>query len=493
MSLTRKVAHNTLIQFTGKIIGTILALITASFMMRYLNPEGFGEYTTIIAFLGIFSIMEDLGLYLIVTREISKDNVDQEKILGNALGLKLVASIGVLALAPIAVLFFNYSPTIKWGILIGTVSFLFILLNQVIIGVFQKYLRTDKIAIGEVIGRIVWLLGVIFCVYFKLDLLWIIAFISVSNLCNFLYVYISAQRFVKIRLKFDLKVWKYLMKLALPLAFSVVLNMVYFKLDIIILSWFQPQEDVGIYGAAFKVLESLITFAAIFAGLLLPVMARYATKDRERFARIYRKGFDILSVFIVPLIVGTLFLAEPLIVLFGGEGYEKSGVVLQILIFAVGSIYFSHLFGNTVIALGHQKKIVWIYLSAAMAALVVNFTLIPLYSYYGAAVSSLICEGIVFFGTLILVYRTSKIWPHFKTFWKSLLAAGVMAIVLYFLPDWDAALTGNETLNLAIELAISITIAALVYFVIIYLLRGVDKSIIKEVLSLKKEKSNVEE
>src|SRR3990167_10087051 len=102
MSLTRKIAHNSLIQFAGKIIGTALALVTISLMLRYLKQEGFGVYTTAINFLAVFGILADMGLYLIMTREISKDNADINAITSNAFTLRLVVSVACLALAPLA-------------------------------------------------------------------------------------------------------------------------------------------------------------------------------------------------------------------------------------------------------------------------------------------------------------------------------------------------------------------------------------------------------
>ncbi|MFH2104715.1 MAG: oligosaccharide flippase family protein, partial [Parcubacteria group bacterium] len=181
MTLARKVAHNTMIQFAGKALGTVLALVTIAFMTRYLGQKGFGEYTTIIAFLSVFATMADLGLYMVVTREISKDGADEKKIVSNALAIKLTAAVGILIITPFIALLFPYSQTVVYGIAIGAFSFLFILLNQTLIGVFQKHFRMDKVALGEIAGRVVWLLGVLLTIHFGWGLLVMISFIALSN------------------------------------------------------------------------------------------------------------------------------------------------------------------------------------------------------------------------------------------------------------------------------------------------------------------------
>jgi len=117
-SLTRKVARNTIVQFTGKTIATFLAIFIASLMMRYLGPGGFGEYTIVITFLAIFSTLADLGLQATLTREISKKGAQVEKIVSNIFTMKLLFSLGILLLAPLIALFFPYSGIVKRGILI---------------------------------------------------------------------------------------------------------------------------------------------------------------------------------------------------------------------------------------------------------------------------------------------------------------------------------------------------------------------------------------
>lgn len=471
MSLARKVAQNTIIQFTGKIIGTILALITVGLMMRYLGKIGFGEYTTIVGFLGTISIIADLGLYLVVTREISRDGANETKIVNNALSIRLFAAVIVLSSAPFLAILFPYSQTIVIGIAIATLSFLFTSLNQVMIGIFQKHFRMDKVAIGEITGRITWLLGVIIVTRLDLGLLVMIGVIAFSNFINFALIVIFANKYVKIRLDFDWKYWKKILKIAAPLAISVIFTLVHFKVDTVLLSVLKPPEDVGIYGAAYKALEGLITFAAIFSGILLPVLSKYAFTNKEKFANAYRRGFDALIIFIIPMIVGTLFFAEPVMNLFGGGEFDASAPVLKILIFAVGAIFLAHLFGNTAVALNQQKKLMWVYFSAAVVAIILNIILIPAYSYYGAAVTTVITEIIVCFGTLYIVYRASKVAPGLKVFFRTLLASATMVGVIIILPD--------------IYFIINVALAGIAYFIVLYLLKGFSKEFVLEIIKFR--------
>ncbi len=476
MSLTRKIAHNSLIQFAGKIIGTALALVTISLMLRYLKQEGFGVYTTAINFLAVFGILADMGLYLIMTREISKDNADINAITSNAFTLRLVVSVACLALAPLAGLIFPYSTLTKQAIAIGAFSFLAISLNQILVGIFQKHFRMEKVAIGEIAGRLVWLAGAVVVIKMDLGILAMMAAISVSSLINFLITYSFSRRYVKLRLSFNLEWWKKLMAMTAPLAISVVLNLMYFKAGIIILSVLKGDgAEVGILGAAQKILENLITFAAIFAGLLFPVFSRYVFSNREKFARIFRKSFDAMAIIAIPLITGTLFLAKPLMIFFGEQEFADSAGVLRGLIFAVGAIFFGNLSGNAVVACNKQKKMIPVYAVCVVLAIGLSFGLIPTFSYYGAVTATIVTELIVAIASTIIVLKTTGVRPHFKTAGKSLVASGAMALWLFLAPvSW--------------HFLISAAIAMGIYFAVLYLIRGLAKDIILEIVRVRSER-----
>ena len=134
----QKIAANTIIQILGKALTTIIGLVTIGLLLRYLGQTGYGEYTTILVFVGIFSTLTDLGLYIIHVREISKVE-NYSRITSSILTLRLLAGLIILSLAPIlAWLFFPYSASVKLGILVAAISFFFISLYQILFFLFQK-------------------------------------------------------------------------------------------------------------------------------------------------------------------------------------------------------------------------------------------------------------------------------------------------------------------------------------------------------------------
>jgi len=471
MRLAAKIAYNTIAQVISKIIATVLGLLSIALITRYLGQTGFGQYTTIITFLSFFAVIADLGLTLVTVQMISRPGADQEKTLGNLLALRLVSAIIFLGLAPLVVFFFPYDPTVKIGVIITSFSFLFIALNQVLVGIFQKHLRLDKVSIAEVASRVALLVGIIFAVKFDSGLIGIMTVTVLSSLLNFCLHYIFSRSFVRFRLSFDLGAWRDIITRSWPLAVTIIFNLIYLKADTLLLSLIKRPSDIGIiaevglYGAAYKVIDVLTTFPFMFAGIVLPIMtARWAEKNQDGFKIVLQKSFDLMAVIAIPLVIGAQFLAEDIMVAVAGGEFILSGQILRILIVAVAFIFLGCMFAHAVIAIDKQKKIIWAYAFVALSALAGYFVLIPRFSYFGAAWVTIYSELAIALASFFLVRKYTGFLPGFKTAGKAVAAAAVMATVL-----WVANVQGWH--NLPITLGLSI----IVYFSALYVFRGITK------------------
>ena len=91
-----------------------------------------------------------------------------------------------------------------------------------------------------------------------------------SAVSIFILNFFFARKYIPLSLAFNFSYWKKLLKTAFPIAVSIVLTLIYFKIDSIFLSLGfinrssgNPITDVGIYNIAYKVLEGVIFFPLI--------------------------------------------------------------------------------------------------------------------------------------------------------------------------------------------------------------------------------------
>lgn len=467
MTLVRKIAYNTVVSTGARLIGVALSLISIGLIARYLGNNGFGSYSLVLAFLYTFDSLADLGLYSLMVREISKPGADEKKVASNIFTIRMSVLLVFIGIASAAVWLFPYSTEVKIGTMVAGISFLFLSMGQVLMGIFQKYLRTDRPAVADVSGRIVQLILIVICVKAGVGFYGVIAALVISGFVNFMLLFIFAKKYVNFSLEFDFAYWKQLIKATLPIAASIVLTLIYFKIDSIFLSLPiinkyspNPISDVGIYGIAYKILEGLIFFPAMFVGLIMPLLSASAFTDREKFKKVFQKTLDILLIFIVPLIIGILMLSLPIVVLVGGSGFSASAPVLNILALAIGLIFLGNLFGSSIIALDKQKTGAWIYFSGMVVNIVTNLIFIPRYRYVGAAWTTAATELLVTVLMLLLISKTIHCFPKFSII-RPLIAGGVMAGFIYLFNSWNVFLLVGGGL--------------IIYLIVLYLIGGIKK------------------
>jgi O-antigen/teichoic acid export membrane protein len=478
MNLSSKIAYNTIIQLAGKVVSTVLGLIALALMARYLGQSGFGSYITIINFVSFFAVIADLGLTLVTVQMISRPNIDEKNILNNLLGLRLVSVLIFLALAPIIAIFLPYALYIKMGILIATLSFLFPALNQVLIGLFQKNLRMDKAVIAETISRIVLVIGIYLSIKLSWGLNGMLWATVISAAFNFVVAYFLATKFHFLKPTFDFKFWKEVIKKSWPLAITIVLNLLYLKTDTLILSLIKTPGEVGLYGAAYRIIDVLTTLPFMFAGIILPILTLSWFEERkEYFALVLQKSFDLMAIFSLPIIAGTLVLAKPLLILVAGDEFADSGLILKVLIFALVAIFLGCMFAHAVIAINKQKEMIGFYIFVSLSAVVLYLIFIPFFSYFGAAAITIYSELAIAFFSAYIVWRHTNFIPSFKIFIKSIIASTIMWLGLYFIPtsfnySWIGLITSSS-------------LAVFIYFVSLYLIKGITTNDLKILLNKK--------
>lgn len=432
--LARSVGRNTAIQFLGKIIGTILGVVTAGMIQRYLRVEGYGVYTAAMAYVGFFSVVADLGLYLILIRELNKPGADEDRVVGNLLAIRWTSAFIVLTLsAAIIWLIPAYNHTVRVAVAVASVSFVAVAATQLLVGLFQTKMAMIRVTVAELVGRVVLLGGAVVVVMTNAGLYALLGAVVGGSLLNFLIVWWSARRYVSLRLRFEWPYWRTIIVDTLPVSASIVLNLIYFKADTIMLSFFHKGDyAIGLYGSAYKVLEILITFPSIFVGLLLPALGQAFQRGQPgQFQAVFQKGFDLLLMMGAPILVGGWILAQQILVAIGKTEFAPGGPVLQLLLIALLASFLNSLSGHSITIINRQRQMVWGYLGVAVIGLIAYLTLIPRFSYYGAAWGTIVTESLAAIIGYILILRVMKFRLSLRAVPNILLGCAAMGGSMY--------------------------------------------------------------
>ena len=430
--MLQSIVKNVSVSFIGRVFGSALALVSLGFMARMLGTDGFGEYATILAYLAVFQLFADFGFHTLLTREITQHPNKEKELVSQFITLRIVIVVVFLAVACGLIFLFPYSDSVKAGVVIAASGVFAMSLSQIFLGVLQKHFVVYKGALAEVMGRVVQLALIVLFFYTGGGLYHIlIAFLAsvfITLLINIFFV----RKIVRFSLAFSIDKWKAILKNALPVAVSIIFTLLYFKADTILLSLMKDAEAVGLYNIAYKVLEAFIFFPAALFGILMPVLSKQAQKSA-----VLGKTLSVLShisvLVVVPFVIGGVLVSSSILNIIGGEEFLDSTLTLQVLFVAMGFIVFGNLFGNTGIALNIQKKTMIAYILGFVFNVVANLIVIPIYSYQGAAVTTLATEIIVTISLGFIIYKHAKFQCSPLVFCAAMFAGALMAGALLLL------------------------------------------------------------
>ncbi len=480
MSVARLLAWNTGVQIVGKVVSTIIGIFIVAIITRHLGQEGFGKYSTANAFLQFFAIILDFGLNVMIVQMLGESAGDEEaeqRIVSATFTLRTVTALILLSAAPIIALLFPYPSDLKIAIFALWASFFTAALNQIVVGVQQRHFKMHIVAISEVAGRIFLLLGLCIALVFHWGLIPIVLIVSLGGTLNFLINFLVARRYASFAWNWDVPFWKMLLRRSWPIGVSILFNLIYFKADTLILGWYSTHQggnlaEVGIYSAAYRVLEILTTLPFMYAGVLLPLIAKaWKQEDRSGFSTLLSHSYNAMVLLAAPLMAGIFMLAQRSMVLVAGKDFAISGNVLRVLIIAVGIIFFGTVSSYAIVALDAQRKMLPIYIITAIVTLLGYSIFIPRYGMWAAAWLTVFSEGCVALAATIMSLILSK------TRWNPIVALKAIGSALCMM----LVLAWCEELNLGLL----ILIGAVTYSVLILLSGAVSRQMLKDIFIIK--------
>ena len=401
MSGKGKVARNLLYVFASEGVGGVLSFLILLLCARLLGVEAFGVFSFILAITSVCQLVADFGLTNLIVREVAKDKDKAAYIMSNVLTLAWCLSALMFVVIALCGWVLLDSVTQWVACLIMAAAVLATYHSVVYSSVCRAFEEMGYNAFCFVAHKIVllalawWWGGE--ASPFSSPLLGICAAYLVANLLQYLFFFVVVSlRFIKIRFGRD---WHYALSLfraAVPVGASMVVRRLTLQVDVLILSVMLGATAVGVFSAAYKVVQmvDMIPFALCLP--LFPALSRLAAAGADELVPFFQlcvKGFVLLAL---PL-TGYLFVsADSLINLFYADEFAEAGGLLRILSFTVVGLFINMLLSYLFVSLNHQR----FYLLAALGCLVVNavvdLILIPLVGVEGAAWGTL-CGELCYF------------------------------------------------------------------------------------------------
>jgi len=396
-NIVRRVAKNSIAPIVLNLFNrAIIDMAFAALMARILGPVGNGRYATAGVIFGWFDIITNFGLDMYVMREVARDRGRARHVFVNTTVLRLLLFVAVvpvlgsfLALrqasgAPLATETVWAVVLLYGGLLPGSVA------N----GFASLFRGCEKHEVPAAIQTVTTILRVTLGVPVLVGAMGIVGLAGVSIVTNAVTLAILAllaQRLVwpelppaRGRIVWSLQ--RAMLSESWPLMASVLLQVLFTGVNVLLLQRLQGDEVVGWYDAARKWVDALNIIPSFFTFAVFPVMSRQAAQDRSGLQRSYRLSVKLLTMVALPVAVLVTLLATPLVGALSGSRFLPHGAaVLQILIWSILFGWINSLTNYVLIALNRQRYVLLASGARVVFTIVANLLFVRTFSYTASA------------------------------------------------------------------------------------------------------------
>ena len=451
---------NILLNYINTISGLIFPIVTFPYAARVLQPEGIGVVNFLNSIIGYVVLLTSLGIPLYAVREIAKCR--------NNLVLRDRTTVEITLLSVFLCLL-GY--VVVW--LLGTFvpriheeAALFYILSLTIIftgiGVHWFYQGIEDFLFITVRGLIIRTICA-FCLFIFVkdqgDLLIYGLIIVGSTVGNNLINFVHLRKHLQwSRINWHkLNVTRHIKPTLRVFLLNVIIS-IYIQLNTIMLGFLSGDRAVGLFTAGTKLTHILLVVITSLGTVMLPRCSHLIGEGKTaEFNAIIQKSYYLLMFSAIPITIGAIILARPIMICFCGMDYVEA---IPVIIYTAPTIIFigiTDIIGIQILyPYGKEKLVIYSTLIAAVLNVVLNLLLIPLFAERGAAISTLIAEAAVLVVQIKLGARyipfkfTDRQVGHYllasfamalgiafclfiPNVWGQLLCACIVSICIYFL------------------------------------------------------------
>lgn len=469
MGIARGIARNTYYLFLSQVALKLVHVVFIAAAARLLGTKGYGEFLLVSTMVLVVTTFANFGIRPMIVRMISRDRERTGELATNVLAVRAVLAILGYGILLAFVRIAGYDPEVRALAAIGGVAILFHALRDSLEAVLQAHQRMKLLgALSALSGFTASLVGVA-VLWLDFGLRWLF---TTNVIIEALFVVLMAvliwRRIVPLPPQFQLAVVKTVLIGCLPFLLAFLLGFMDTKVDILMLSLLkgplEPVLAIGYYGPAHTILMTLMLLPSSLNQVLVPVVSQKIYVEQALVRDIVEKAtkFVMLAVSFPLILFTSMFSREAVAILFGPD-YGPTAKAVMILGWAY-AFYALNLPSHSVLGSTRELRHFLPVLGGSfLLNVILNYLLIPRYSYVGAAIGSVVvlaggfCARFYFLHK-ILDMRLSAMRPYPKLFLVLLLTLGVAYGIRPFVP-W----------------AVLAVVIALVYGALLWAFRAVER------------------
>ena len=442
-----KVLKNYAYNLSYQLLVIVLPIITTPYVTRIFSSKDLGTYGYFNSIVTYFILLATLGVANYGTKEISGHRKDIRKNFWGIYTLQLIATILSLVLYTSLCLFFPGMQNMVAYIL----GLSLISKGMDISWLFQGVEDFRRITARNTTVKVLGVVSIFLFVKTPGDLYLYVFLLTFFELLGQLSMWLPARPYIG-EPQFDLSYAKKHLKPVILLFLPQVAISLYVTLDRTMLGALSSTNDVGIYDQALKIINILLTLVTSLGSVMLPrVSGLLSSGDHKAVNKMHELSFLIYNLVIFPIIAGLLIVNKDFVSFFLGKDFQEAYLAIAIMVFMLSTTI------------------------PAVVSVGLNLLLIPPFGFVGASIVSVLTEALVWIIQLNFSRRFIKDVSILPAMSKIILASVVMYLGLFV---FKIFVQFKPMLNVAVDGFVG----AIIYIVLIIVLRVVDMKDLKQQL-----------
>lgn len=451
------IARNVLFTMGGQIALRLGNFLFNILVIRRLGDQSFGQYSVVLAWAGLFSVIGDLGITQYFTREIARDPQRSNELFWDVTALRFLLAIIAFVVTVVGAVLRNYPQEIVIAVALYTLTYFLQAVLAPLTSVITGNERLDVVSVITVIGQVVFMVSGAIVLFAGGGLIGLVI-ISFVNLPLMIALSLwTVRRFKMPTPKFQVSpsIWWKLVKVSFPFALIQLTLTFNFQIDTIILQNFASYQIIGWYNASYQFARSLLAITSAVIIALPLTMAREHVRDPKVVSFWYFRSVKFMVFIGLPVAVGGTLLADKIIPLFYGKSFTPAVLLFAILIWDIPLLMYTALSGNLTTAIKREKTAMIIYLMVGGFNTVTNLILQPTYGVIAASIITIGSETVGAALFYILFRQEFGSGLSLNHLLRIVLAALIMGVAVFLLHN--------------LSLVITITAGVAVYLICIYM------------------------
>ena len=456
----RSILKNTLALSIPNVLNPLISFLLVLVISRYLGVEGLGKYSLVLSYLGIFATFASLGLSDFVVREVARRPRDAHKFFFNAGIFGTISSLISFLCMDATVWVMGYETDVVQAAVLCSLSLVASTAVAYMEAIFRAIEKSEYVALTFVLENILRVAMAVWLLLHGFGIVPLFAVILGSRLFGCALMFCLYVRVLGMPgSRYDPEIWRVLAMEAPTFTSIAIFSTIHMSLGTIMLSKLQSIESVGIFSAADRLLAICKMFPVAFSAALLPFFTKRFGSGPEHLQRLSTETLRLVMLGTLPVVVGTMVLAENIVTTIYGAKFAAAGSILMVHIISLVPFSTVFILAQVLIATDHQKVDLTINIVAAIAIFVLNMILIPYFAEMGVVLATLVT--IVLFHQLQYWYIKKRLFPVplAEISWKAVVASLAMGVFTYAIREWN--------------LFLNVILSALVYCSLVVLIKGV--------------------